>query len=79
MLRVDWGIPNHFVQCLIGEASVGMDLIRVPSQLLEEAVVVLSSARSPRRDAASDPSFARRTIANRFDSPKRLESLLDGH
>jgi hypothetical protein len=40
VLRVDRGTPDHFVQCLIGEASVGMDLISVPSQLVEEAVVV---------------------------------------
>jgi hypothetical protein len=42
VLRVDRGIPDHFVQCLIGVASVGMNLISVPSQLFEEAVVVLS-------------------------------------
>jgi hypothetical protein len=41
-LRVERGIPDHFMQCLIGVASVGMNLISVPSQLLEEAVVVLS-------------------------------------
>lgn len=42
VLRVDRGSPDHFVQCLIGEASVGMNRISVPSKLFEEAVVILS-------------------------------------
>src|SRR5450759_3414734 len=34
-------MPDHCGECLNGVASVGMNLISVPSQLLEEAVVVL--------------------------------------
>jgi hypothetical protein len=38
VLRVDLGILDHLVECLIGEGSVGMNLVSVPSQLFEEAV-----------------------------------------
>jgi hypothetical protein len=41
VLRVELCIPDHFVQGLIGVASVGMNRIGVPSQLYEETVVVL--------------------------------------
>ena len=55
MLRVNRGSPDHFVQCLIGEASVGMNCIGVPSQCLEEALVVLRMdvGKRPERDSRS--------------------------
>ena len=67
---VQWTTERRAVQQ--GENGVEIGRARESGPMKHSRLLVLGHL-----DAANDPSFARRTIANRFDPPKRLQSLLD--
>ena len=75
---VSHGVQWTTVQRAVQQGDDGVEIGRAPeSEPMSVEAFPLARARPPRRDAASDPSFARRAITNLFDPPKRLQSLLD--